>query len=608
MATQRVDIWNDNLYTDNYRLFFDEIDPDKPEKIILTKKDDDRNNAPNKWEFVIVDKEYIDEADQHLQNQIDIINEEIADDYCKLIEVEIDFTIPTVEWGNYRIEATGNLHRTDGSIVQCHLEGLMLAEPVNDTVDVRFQMQKTSIGIYGLATLTVVYYQGKAKMYAIVSRDLADEIEGTTSDWFTITSFESHRLSTLQDYMQGEIDRLTADTVSSVDKTDIEHGHRYSLIKASGMSIASDIDVPDGVVDVTFSTDPDDATVLIMDFLFFDGQTKQIKLQGGSSVVTGLVSVASTPVSGSTDTELIFTYSDAHTFSVVIPDPEGRLSNNIVKQYTGTETNPILLETLGNEFCYVRGFYKVAAGYTDVYSFPNGPTDNYHPAIVSHKDATIVINYHDSNNSLNYITADTSTGSHTKVTDISIPALAMTDRGQTFNDTQTFASAINMNGNRINNLNDPSAERDAVNFRTLNQRAETAQSTAFIDATYNSYDNPITVVANSLVTNVTTERRYTGGNLYIEGGFNTTSDIARLTTGETILITINDSGVDTQLDYGNSNHFVLHTVGSDGNFYLESVFIRANAGKLEVIMNQSTSGIKAGRHYFNYIGGMTRSL
>lgn len=608
MATQRVDIWNDNLYTDNYRLFFDEIDPDKPEKIILTKKDDDRNNAPNKWEFVIVDKEYIDEADQYLQNQIDIINEEISDDYVKLIEAEFNFPENIVlDWGLYRIAATMHIKKNDGSTIDVHGKGLMTIHNENDVSSYVFNLEKAEVGIEGVASMVIHCEDGEAIAYGIVDRNIIDDIE--VDNWPSISDFTAVKMDDLQTYVQAEIDRLTNDTVSSIDKTDIEHGHRYSLIRTSGTSIGSDIDVPDGVVDVTFSTDPDDATVLIMDFLFFDGQTKQIKLQGGSSVVTGLVSVASAPISGSTDTELIFTYSDAHTFSVVIPDPEGRLSNNIVKQYTGTETNPILLETLGNEFCYVRGFYKVASSYTDVYSLPNGPEDGYHPATVSHKGNVVAINFHDVNNSLNYITVDTSTGSHIRTTDRFIPALAMTDRGQTFNGTQTFTSAINMNGNRINNLNDPSADRDAVNFRTLNQRAETAQSTAFIDATYNSYDNPIAGVAVSpLVSNIVTERRYTGGNLFIEIAFQTSTDIPKYTSGGAVLVRLDNSGVDTQLDTGNTNHFVVHTIGDDGNFYMESVIVRAQSGALEILMSPITSGLKAGRHYVNYIGGMTRPL
>lgn len=66
-----VTIWNDNQQTDNYRLGFSFEDEKKPEKIVLSNRDDDRGyNNPHRWEFEIVDKAYIDDADAHLQTQI----------------------------------------------------------------------------------------------------------------------------------------------------------------------------------------------------------------------------------------------------------------------------------------------------------------------------------------------------------------------------------------------------------------------------------------------------------------------------------------------------------------------------------------------------------
>ena len=64
-------IWNDNYSTDNYRLGFEFEDDNKPNEIILSNRDDDKNLDSLRWEFKIVDKEYIDRSDTNLQNQID---------------------------------------------------------------------------------------------------------------------------------------------------------------------------------------------------------------------------------------------------------------------------------------------------------------------------------------------------------------------------------------------------------------------------------------------------------------------------------------------------------------------------------------------------------
>ena len=64
-------IWNDNQWTDNYRLGFDFEDDKKPDKIVLSNRDDDRGyDNPVRWEFEIVDKKYVDDADVNLQRQI----------------------------------------------------------------------------------------------------------------------------------------------------------------------------------------------------------------------------------------------------------------------------------------------------------------------------------------------------------------------------------------------------------------------------------------------------------------------------------------------------------------------------------------------------------
>lgn len=68
---KNVTIWNDNLSSNNYKMFFDEIDESKPDRIILNKKEDDKNKPVEKWNFEIIDKTYVDTADKALQDQID---------------------------------------------------------------------------------------------------------------------------------------------------------------------------------------------------------------------------------------------------------------------------------------------------------------------------------------------------------------------------------------------------------------------------------------------------------------------------------------------------------------------------------------------------------
>lgn len=63
-------IWNDNHLTDNFRLLFDLLNDNPPESIKLKCYDDDRQGAPAKWVFEIVDKGYIDRANALLQAQI----------------------------------------------------------------------------------------------------------------------------------------------------------------------------------------------------------------------------------------------------------------------------------------------------------------------------------------------------------------------------------------------------------------------------------------------------------------------------------------------------------------------------------------------------------
>jgi len=82
-------IWNDNQFTDNYRLGFDFEDDKKPDKIVLSNRDDDRGyNNPVRWEFEIVDKKYIDDADANLQRQITENATRIADHETRITNNE----------------------------------------------------------------------------------------------------------------------------------------------------------------------------------------------------------------------------------------------------------------------------------------------------------------------------------------------------------------------------------------------------------------------------------------------------------------------------------------------------------------------------------------
>lgn len=82
-------IWNDNQFTDNYRLGFDFEDDKKPDKIVLSNRDDDRGyNNPVRWEFEIVDKKYIDDADANLQRQITENVTRIADHETRITNNE----------------------------------------------------------------------------------------------------------------------------------------------------------------------------------------------------------------------------------------------------------------------------------------------------------------------------------------------------------------------------------------------------------------------------------------------------------------------------------------------------------------------------------------
>lgn len=102
-------IWNDNQYTDNYRLGFDFEDDKKPDKIVLSNRDDDRGyNNPVRWEFEIVDKKYIDDADANLQRQITDNANHIADHETRITHNEHELADHETRIANNTMNITAN--------------------------------------------------------------------------------------------------------------------------------------------------------------------------------------------------------------------------------------------------------------------------------------------------------------------------------------------------------------------------------------------------------------------------------------------------------------------------------------------------------------------
>ena len=102
-------IWNDNQYTDNYRLGFDFEDDKKPNKIVLSNRDDDRGyDNPVRWEFEIVDKKYIDDADANLQRQITENATRIADHETRITHNEHELADHETRIANNTMNITAN--------------------------------------------------------------------------------------------------------------------------------------------------------------------------------------------------------------------------------------------------------------------------------------------------------------------------------------------------------------------------------------------------------------------------------------------------------------------------------------------------------------------
>lgn len=66
-------IWNDNIYSKNYKLEFEETgekDDEIPESVDLIKKPSDKNNPEPDWVFKITDKDYVDNEIATVNNRI----------------------------------------------------------------------------------------------------------------------------------------------------------------------------------------------------------------------------------------------------------------------------------------------------------------------------------------------------------------------------------------------------------------------------------------------------------------------------------------------------------------------------------------------------------
>lgn len=247
---RKVDIWNDNVYTDNYRLFFDDLDTEKPEKIVLTKFDDDKNNPPNKWEFEIVDKEYIDTADAILQAQIDVINEEIADDCCKLIECPVVLPSEPLDAGSYYTTGIATINTTSG-FINVELTGTTnVFTNVEGDAACKTSLEKSEILIEGVASLVVVSSRlaGLTYAYAIINRDVNDIVLDppiTISEIFyqkmEDLELRVETLETRADAIDVRVDGLEEDLIE-LDLTVISHGeaieaHTHQLGEIYNISI-----------------------------------------------------------------------------------------------------------------------------------------------------------------------------------------------------------------------------------------------------------------------------------------------------------------------------------------------------------------------------------
>ena len=210
---ERNIIWNDNIRQGNFKLYFDDIDPEKPEKIVLKKTTEDRQPPVKIWEFEMVDKQYVDDADAYLQMQIDIINEEISDDYCKLIETSIPFEYFADNHGTYLVDCGLNIE-TETGLVNVPVKGVMLVTiDENDVMKRVARLEKTDIGITGFASLVVSYIDDVMTVYGLVDRNF----KTVSEDFAEVEHFFVQRLDDDERWTLEQIENLRIEMTTYID-------------------------------------------------------------------------------------------------------------------------------------------------------------------------------------------------------------------------------------------------------------------------------------------------------------------------------------------------------------------------------------------------------
>lgn len=222
----KINIWNDNQFDGdnnfNYRLFFDEITPDRPDLIVLAKYTQDKNIPEEKWIFPLISKDYVDVADELLQSQIDIIDEEIETDYCKLIETEIGFSTDFNFDGTYEVNFVITVNK--GSL---HVEIPMTGYAFKKGDHVRVNANRSGYAGNGIGSCVAIYNSdiGTLKVYAIVSRDVYNA-EGTIT--WSLSDQTGIKVT------DGELLGLT---IENVEKTVNDDMDVYTIIRKNGDNV-----------------------------------------------------------------------------------------------------------------------------------------------------------------------------------------------------------------------------------------------------------------------------------------------------------------------------------------------------------------------------------
>ena len=158
-----VTIWNDNIDTDNFKLFFESENEEKPESLFLTRFDDDRKTEIQKWIFEIKDKEFF------------------KDDLCVHIHEEIEFQIDPPVLDFYEVEI--QLSAIDN---ECSLKGQAYFTKIDENLVISLSSRLID-EVEGIFTITANYDEEKQQLIldALVAREIA---ENRTDPFFEIVS------------------------------------------------------------------------------------------------------------------------------------------------------------------------------------------------------------------------------------------------------------------------------------------------------------------------------------------------------------------------------------------------------------------------------------